>query len=299
MSAYVLPSWKSRALKSTCAVSPRVNLGSVVQALRGNSSRTLTVRPGFAVRNGSDWSFALDRFLRSAHSCVRVWEPEHGPPDAMNQVVPVTVNIEERCSKVAFEHVWDGLQSQVSMALFEAMRTNKTVRCLHLLLNDSTLTERHLTAIEDSLLENDTLQSFVILAGLETELMPLACQDDTVRAAFSRILEWNMCLVRMDIRCVIAVPVEVDAEDLRRGTRRFRMRDWPLDLGETVTEAIERNRRAWSVAKQLGQVCKSSRHCFPRLEDIGFRGQLLLFFLEEGCQPPPQLLHILKGLPNH
>ena len=24
----------------------------------------------------------------------------------------------------------------------------------------------------------------------------------------------------------------------------------------------------------------------------------LLFFLEEGCQPPPQMLHILKGLPN-
>ena len=292
MSAYVLPSSKSRALKSTRAVSPCVNLGSVVQALRGNSSSTL-----LAVRNGSDWSFALDRFLRSAHSCVRDWEPEHGPPDAMNQVVPVTVNIEERCSKVAFEHVWDGLQSQVSMALFEAMRTNKTVRCLHLLLNDSTLTERHLTAIEDSLLENDTLQSFVILAVRAA--FGTVRRFGTVRAAFSRILEWNMCLVRMDIRCVIAVPVEVDAEDLRRGTRRFRMRDWPLDLGETVTEAIERNRRAWSVAKQLGQVCKSSRHCFPRLEDIGFRGQLLLFFLEEGCQPPPQLLHILKGLPNH
>ena len=66
---------------------PGVNIGSVVQALRGNSSRTL-----LDVRNGSGWRFKFTRF-------------------------PTRNYLQ-----------WEG-----------------------------SLEERHLTAIEDSLLKNDTL----------------------------------------------------------------------------------------------------------------------------------------------
>ena len=83
------------------------------------------------MRNGSDWAFVLDRFLRSADGFLANWEPELAPPDVMNLVMPVADNIEERCCQVPFLDVWDGLNSQVSMALFEAMRTNKTVRPHH------------------------------------------------------------------------------------------------------------------------------------------------------------------------
>ena len=96
----------TRASAVTRALQPCVNLGSVVQALRDNSTNTL-----LAVRNGSDWAFVLDRFLRSAHGFLANWEPELAPPDAMNQVMLVVDNIEGRCCKVVFLDVWEGLDS--------------------------------------------------------------------------------------------------------------------------------------------------------------------------------------------
>ena len=277
LSTYAPPS-VSRAVASTRALSPCMNLGSVVRALRGNSSSTL-----LALRNGSDWFFALDRFLAIPRP--------FGRSDVMNQVVPFEVTrerqgsayIEARNSRVAFEHVWDG-EYLASMALLEAMRTNKTVRCLDLFLNFGTLEERLLTAIEDSLLENDTLQIFAICVGRN-----IVCPLHTVRAAFSRILERNMCLRQIHVHCLIAVPGEVGPVD-----DPFRVR-----LGATVTGAIERNEQAFVVAKALGRVSRSSMHCYPHLGDIGFRRQLLLFFLQKGCQAPPMMLYIAEGLPKH
>ena len=71
-------------------------------------------------------------------------------------------------------------------------------------------------------------------------------------------------------------------------------------LGTTVTGAIERNEQAFVVAKALGQVSRSSMHGCPHLGDIGFRRQLLLFFLQKGCQAlPRQMLYIAEGLPKH
>ena len=121
-----------------------------------------------------------------------------------------------------------------------------------------------------------------------------------------------MCLVQIDIRSMWPVPVELVAEDpfwledrianwpVRGGTRR--MSDlgwpWPVDLGPTVTEALERNKRAWIVAKHLGQLNRSGMHGCQNLEDILFRRQILLFFLQKECQVlPRQMLHIAGGLP--
>ena len=39
--------------------------------------------------------------------------------------------------------------------------------------------------------------------------------------------------------------------------------------------------------------------CYPHFGDIEFRRQLLLFFLQEGCQPPRMMLYVAKGLPKH
>ena len=107
-----------------------------------------------------------------------------------------------------------------------------------------------------------------------------------------------MCLRELDIGPFDALPLpgrfEVEGELAYSGA----MPIWQVDLGAPVTEAIERNRRAWILAKRLGQVSRSSMHGCQHLGDIVFRRQLLLFFLKEGCQPPPQMLHILKGLPN-
>ena len=274
LSTYAPPS-VSRAVASTRALSPCMNLGSVVRALRGNSSSTL-----LALRNGSDWFFALDRFLAIPRP--------FGRSDVMNQVVPFEVTrerqgsayIEARNSRVAFEHVWDG-EYLASMALLEAMRTNKTVRCLDLFLNFGILEERLLTAIEDSLLENDTLQIFAICVGRN-----IVCPLHTVRATFSRILERNMCLRQLHVHCL--TPDDPFRDD------PFRVR-----LGATVTGAMERNEQAFVVAKALGQVSRSSMHGCPHLGDIGFRRQLLLFFLQKGCQAPPMMLYIAEGLPKH
>ena len=165
------------------------------------------------------------------------------------------------------------------------MRTNKTVRALDLYLNFGSLQERHMTAIEDSLLENDTLQSFTFVSG-----GAIVCPPVTVRAAFSRILERNMCLVQIDIRFTMPD---------HRGTGRMSHSGWtcPMDLGQTVTDALERNKRAWIVAKHLGQLNRSSMHGCQNLGDVVFCGKILLFFVQEGCQAPPrQMLHIAQGL---
>ena len=105
-----------------------------------------------------------------------------------------------------------------------------------------------------------------------------------------------MCLRDLDIRCVMAVPEEVDVEDELMYSRDP---TWEVDLGTTVTEAIGRNCQAFVVTKALGRVSRSSMHCYPHLGDIGFRRQLLLFFLQKGCQPPPMMLYIAEGLPKH
>ena len=69
-----------------------------------------------------------------------------------------------------------------------------------------------------------------------------------------------------------------------------------VDLGDTVSKAIKRNCQAFAVAEALGRVSKSSMLCYPHFGDIEFRRQLLLFFLEEGCQPPRMMLSVAKGL---
>ena len=237
------------------------HLGSVVQALRCNSESKL-----LAVRPGSDWFFALDRW---AH--VELFSAG-GRPDIMNQVVPFEVSIEEGTYKVAVEHVTEVHGNLTSIALLEAMRTNKTVRSLDLFVD--CLEETHLTAVGDSLLENDTLQSFSVFAGCA-----IACPIDDVKATFLRILERNMCLRDLDVRLT------------RSGY-------WEVDLGPTVKKAIERNRGAWIVAKHLGQLNRSSMHGGLHFGDMGFRRQLLLFFLQKGCQAPPMMLYIAEGLPK-
>ena len=261
---------------------PAKHIASVVQALRGNSSRTLLL-----VRNGSDWTFTFDRVLSSGIADPKAENSERreGLPDVMSQVVPFEINDDRRTTGVVFSHIWDG-DHILSMALCEAMRTNKTVRALDLYLNFGSLQERHMTAIEDSLLENDTLQSFTFVSG-----GAIVCPPVTVRAAFSRILERNMCLVQIDIRFTMPD---------HRGTGRMSHSGWtcPMDLGQTVTDALERNKRAWNVAKHLGQLNRSSMHGCQNLGDVVFRGQILLFFLQEGCQAPPrQMLYIARGLP--
>ena len=73
---------------------------------------------------------------------------------------------------------------------------------------------------------------------------------------------------------------------------------WQVYLGGTVTEAIERNKRAWIVAKHLGQLNRSSTDGCQNLGDIVLRRLVLLFFLQKGCQVPPrQMVHIAGGLP--
>ena len=244
---------------------PAKHIASVVQALRGNSSRTLLL-----VRNGSDWTFTLDRVLSSGIADPKAENSERreGLPDVMSQVVPFEINDDRRTTGVVFSHIWDG-DHILSMALCEAMRTNKTVRALDLYLNFGSLLERHMTAIEDSLLENDTLQSFTFVAG-----GAIVCPPVTVKAAFSRILERNMCLVQIDIRFMIDP-------------------GWtcPMDLGQTVTDALERNKRAWIVAKHLGQLNRSSMHGCQNLGDVVFRGQILLFFLQEGSEGLSAKMH--------
>ena len=249
----------------TRAFQPCVNIGSVVEALRCNSSSTLPV-----VRHGSECFFLISQ------NRVPFPEPDEGrQPDVMNQLVAFEVRVEQGKDCVDFAAVWDG-GNQVSIALLEAMQTNNIVRSLELAVDY--LEESHLTAIVAALLKNDTLQSFSVWAECA-----IRCPIQPVRAAFERILERNMCLRKLDIG-----PLD-----------HFWPKHWKVDLGATVTEAIQRNRQAFAVAEALGRVSRSSMHCYPHLGDIGFRRQLLLFFLQEGCQPPRMMLYVAKGLPKH
>ena len=273
---------------------PGVNIGSVVQALRGNSSRTLLL-----VRNGSDWTFQLDRILSSgiADPIAENLERWEGLPDVMSQVVPFEVNDERRTSGVVFSRIWDG-DDVLSMALCEAMRTNKTVQSLELIVDD--LEGPHLTAIVDSLLENDTLESFSMRPRCT-----ITCPIEDVSAAFEHIMRRNMCLQDLHIYNVEPVPgLAHDAEsellDPFLGLEFDEEGNpvWPVPLGDTVGEAVDRNEQAWTVAKHLGQLNRSSMDGCQHLGDIGFRRQILVFFLHKDCQAPPrQMLHIAGGLP--
>ena len=252
-----------------------LHLGSVVHALRCNSERKL-----LAVRPGSDWFIALDQW-------VDLFSAE-GRPDVMNQVVPFEVSVEEGTHKVAVEHVTEVHGNLTCIALLEAMRSNKTVRSLKLFVD--CLEDTHLTAIGDSLLENDTLQSFSVYAACA-----IACRIHKVEATFSRILERNMCLRNLDVRLAgawnghwqVERSLAIGGTDGRR-----------VDLGPIVKKAIERNREAWIVAKHLGQLNRRGMHGCQNLGDILFRRRILLFFLQKECQVlPRQMLHIAMGLP--
>ena len=97
----------------TRAIQPRVNLGSVIQALRCNSSSTLPV-----VRHGSECFFLLSQ------NRVPFPEPdEGGQPDVMNQLVAFEVCVEQGKDCFEFEPVWD-VGNLVSISLLEAMQTN-------------------------------------------------------------------------------------------------------------------------------------------------------------------------------
>ena len=253
----------------------RVNLGSVVQALRYNSESTL-----LDVRPGSNWFF---HHVRDVTRC-RVPD-ENEQPDVMNQVVKVEVGIEEDNDRVEFDVVWDS-GNLVSISLLEAMRTNKTVRSLA--LSVACLEEPHLAAIEESLNANATLQRFSVSADCA-----INCPRQAISEAFQRILEQNMCLRELDIGPLDALPVHMRFED--EGELAG---SGAVPLGDTVGEAVDRNEQAWTVAKHLGQLNRASMDNCQHLGDVGFRHDLLLFFLEKGCQPPPQMFHILKGLPK-
>ena len=276
----------------TRASQPRVHLGSVVQALRCNSSSTLPV-----VRHGSECFFLISQ------NHVSFPEPdEGGQPDVMNQLVGFAVSVKQGKGCFEFEPVWD-VGNQVTISLLEAMQTNKTVRSLDLAVDY--LEESHLSAIEAALLKNDTLQSFSVWAECA-----IRCPIQPVRAAFERILERNMCLRKLDVGPFdifsLASPRLLHDEGGDRLPEGFIEDElawsgetWQVDLGATVTEAIERNCQAFAVAEALGRVSRSSMHCYPHLGDIGFRRQLLLFFLQEGCQPPRMMLYVAKGLPQY
>ena len=275
--------------ESDCASSGirpfRMNLGSVVQALSCDSQSTL-----LDVRPGSKWCF---HDVKHMPSCS---VPKGTYPDVMNQWVLFKVSIEADGDRVECPESWDW-KAMMSVSLMEAMRTNQSVRSLDLEVD--VLKRPHLTAIENSLKENETLQRF----SVRVDCAP-SCPRRAVSEACRRIMERNMSLRELDIGPPDAFPklmrFEVEEELTYSGAmpRRAWSSQWRINLGGTVERAIERNRQAWIIAKQLGQVSRSSKHGCQHLGDVGFRRDLLLFFLEEGCQPPPQMLHILKGLPN-
>ena len=244
-------------------------LGSVVQALRGDSSNTFPV-----VSHGSECTF-----------CVLQHIGRRRQSDVMNQLVTFKVRVEQGKDCFEFEPVWD-VENLVSISLLEAMQTNKTVRSLVLIV--TSFEESHLEAIVCSLLKNDTLQSFFVRAYCD---IGLDNSTQTLRAAFKEILDRNMCLRSLQISHVVRQ--EDDAGEL------IWSRVERVDLGPTVAKAIERNRQAFAVAEELGRVSKSCTLCYPDFGDIEFRRELLLFFLAEGCQPPRMMLSVAKGLPKY
>ena len=259
-----------RDLQLVCADHGSSSLVSVVEALRCDSGSTRL--ECFGVRPGSAWKFAF-------HSWQRNFKPGDvgGRPNVMKQDMRFELGTEDEPYDIVFEHIWDD-ENLASTALLEAMRTNKTVQSLELIVDD--LEGPHLTAIVDSLLENDTLESFTL-----ESLYSIACPIEDVSAAFEHIMRRNMCLEDLHI-------YNVDAES------ELRNPDWSVPLGDTVGEALDRNEQAWTVAKHLGQLNRSSMDGCQHLGDIGFRRQILVFFLHKDCQAPPrQMLYIAGGLP--
>ena len=84
---------------------PYVRLGSVVRALRCNSSNTLLV-----VRPGSEWSFVL-------YNIGIAGEPKDAPGqlDVMDQIVSFEPSVEKGIYQVDFERIWDA-RNLVSIA---------------------------------------------------------------------------------------------------------------------------------------------------------------------------------------
>ena len=259
-----------RDLQLVCADHGSSSLVSVVEALRCDSGSTRL--ECFGVRPGSAWMFAFRSWQRN-------FKPGAvgGRPNVMTQDMRFELGTEDEPYDIVFEHIWDD-ENLASTALLEAMRTNKTVQSLELIVDD--LEGPHLTAIVDSLLENDTLESFTL-----ESLYSIACPIEDVSAAFEHIMRRNMCLEDLHI-------YNVDAES------ELRNPDWSVPLGDTVGEALDRNEQAWTVAKHLGQLNRSSMDGCQHLGDIGFRRQILVFFLHKDCQAPPrQMLYIAGGLP--
>ena len=265
------------------------NLGSVVQSLRFNSSRMLpVVRSGF----GCSFEFAQDRgaFPEGvlADEGIQAEPDEDDQEEVMNQLVDFKIRVEQGKECIEFDEVWD-LGNVASISVLEAMQSNTIVRSLELDLDYISGCEgSHLTCIVAALLKNDTLQSFSVWADYA-----IHCSFEAVRAAFEQILKRNMCLRKIHI-------APFDHVSLQRA--RF-LRDeeggppcWQVDLGDTVSKAIKRNCQAFAVAEALGRVSKSTMLCYPHFGDIAFRRQLLLFFLEEGCQPPWMMVSVAKGL---
>ena len=279
-----------RDLQLVCADHGSSSLVSVVEALRCDSGSTRL--ECFGVRPGSAWKFAF-------HSWQRNFKPGDvgGRPNVMKQDMRFELGTEDEPYDIVFEHIWDD-ENLASTALLEAMRTNKTVQSLELIVDD--LEGPHLTAIVDSLLENDTLESFSMRPRCT-----ITCPIEDVSAAFEHIMRRNMCLQDLHIYNVEPVPgLAHDAEsellDPFLGMEFDEVGNpvWPVPLGDTVGEAVDRNEQAWTVAKHLGQLNRTSMDGCQHLGDIGFRRQILVFFLHKDCQAPPrQMLHIAGGLP--
>ena len=276
-----------RDLQLVCADHGSSSLVSVVEALRCDSGSTRL--ECFGVRPGSAWKFAF-------HNRVE-WVQRTDGLDVMKQDVRFELGTEDEPYDIVFERIWDD-ENLASTALLEAMRTNKTVQSLELIVDD--LEGPHLTAIVDSLLENDTLESFSMRS-----LCSITCSIEDVSAAFEHIMRRNMCLQDLHIYNVEPVPgLAHDAEsellDPFLGLEFDEEGNpvWPVPLGDTVGEALDRNEQAWTVAKHLGQLNRTSMDGCQHLGDIGFRRQILVFFLHKDCQAPPrQMLHIAGGLP--
>ena len=277
-----------RDLQLVCADHGSSSLVSVVEALRCDSGSTRL--ECFGVRPGSAWKFAF-------HNRV-AWT---SADDVMKQDLRFELGTEDEPYDIVFERIWDD-ENLASTALLEAMRTNKTVQSLELIVDD--LEGPHLTAIVDSLLENDTLESFSMRPRCT-----ITCPIEDVSAAFEHIMRRNMCLQDLHIYNVEPVPglahdAESELQDpfcgLEFDEEAVTLHDpvWPVPLGDTVGEAVDRNEQAWTVAKHLGQLNRTSMDGCQHLGDIGFRRQILVFFLHKDCQAPPrQMLHIAGGLP--
>ena len=279
-----------RDLQLVCADHGSSSLVSVVEALRCDSGSTRL--ECFGVRPGSAWMFAFRSWQRN-------FKPGAvgGRPNVMTQDMRFELGTEDEPYDIVFERIWDD-ENLASTALLEAMRTNKTVQSLELIVDD--LEGPHLTAIVDSLLENDTLESFSMRPRCT-----ITCPIEDVSAAFEHIMRRNMCLQDLHIYNVEPVPgLAHDAEsellDPFLGLEFDEEGNpvWPVPLGDTVGEAVDRNEQAWTVAKHLGQLNRTSMDGCQHLGDIGFRRQILVFFLHKDCQAPPrQMLHIAGGLP--